>query len=93
MSITVAPHAGAWIEMVAEVAARMRTTVAPHAGAWIEILCHDEDISAYFVAPPCGARGLKYANIMSKNPDKVSGLSHMIYVRQPLFSRLFLQPI
>ena len=34
----VAPHAGAWIEMVDEDYSYRKAKVAPHAGAWIEIL-------------------------------------------------------
>ena len=33
----VAPHAGAWIEMVISSASWPKAWVAPHAGAWIEI--------------------------------------------------------
>ena len=34
----VAPHAGAWIEIVNDTACSSQRLVAPHAGAWIEIL-------------------------------------------------------
>jgi len=33
----VAPHAGAWIEIIGHLIARSGSFVAPHAGAWIEI--------------------------------------------------------
>ena len=33
----VAPHAGAWIEIVLSFKGQQLTLVAPHAGAWIEI--------------------------------------------------------
>ena len=33
----VAPHAGAWIEIVIQKAGEIAEVVAPHAGAWIEI--------------------------------------------------------
>ena len=33
----VAPHAGAWIEMVKDMDREKKRGVAPHAGAWIEI--------------------------------------------------------
>ena len=33
----VAPHVGAWIEMVKQFTRRCGTWVAPHVGAWIEI--------------------------------------------------------
>ena len=35
--LVVAPHAGAWIEMIVVTLCRFLWTVAPHAGAWIEI--------------------------------------------------------
>ena len=34
---TVAPHAGAWIEIVVKRGLASVEIVAPHAGAWIEI--------------------------------------------------------
>ena len=33
----VAPHAGAWIEMIKDLLDVVTAIVAPHAGAWIEI--------------------------------------------------------
>ena len=36
-SLEVAPHAGAWIEIVNPCFAEVLEAVAPHAGAWIEI--------------------------------------------------------
>ena len=35
-AMTVAPHAGAWIETLQAPGAGTATLVAPHAGAWIE---------------------------------------------------------
>ena len=35
---TVAPHAGAWIEIGLSHQLREAVSVAPHAGAWIEIV-------------------------------------------------------
>ena len=35
--MTVAPHAGAWIEMDKCYLNREKSIVAPHAGAWIEM--------------------------------------------------------
>ena len=35
--VTVAPHAGAWIEMPSVKTISGLYSVAPHAGAWIEI--------------------------------------------------------
>ena len=36
-TIKVAPHAGAWIEIVSDGFDRCEYCVAPHAGAWIEM--------------------------------------------------------
>ncbi len=33
----VAPHAGAWIEIIKEIPTKIGQFVAPHAGAWIEM--------------------------------------------------------
>ena len=38
VKIAVAPHAGAWIEIVVYLLIDYHLIVAPHAGAWIEIL-------------------------------------------------------
>ena len=35
--LEVAPHAGAWIEIISDGLDRCEYCVAPHAGAWIEI--------------------------------------------------------
>ena len=35
-TLSVAPHAGAWIETNRAIACQSRMMVAPHAGAWIE---------------------------------------------------------
>ena len=57
--ITVAPHAGAWIEMTSATITRSTGFVAPHAGAWIEIV----PVSAYphllGASLPMRERGLK----------------------------------
>ena len=37
VDVTVAPHAGAWIEMASPRLRPLTVVVAPHAGAWIEI--------------------------------------------------------
>ncbi len=34
--LTVAPHAGAWIETTSMYRKKLSSTVAPHAGAWVE---------------------------------------------------------
>ena len=36
LAVTVAPHAGAWIETCSTMSRSLASTVAPHAGAWIE---------------------------------------------------------
>ena len=38
MRITVAPHAGAWIETAHCIVKWRESPVAPHAGAWIETI-------------------------------------------------------
>ena len=40
MSLTVAPFAGAWIEIEIEIVPKAHFTVTPFAGAWIEIPSH-----------------------------------------------------
>ena len=52
---TVAPHAGAWVEILAVPLDRMVDNVAPHAGAWVEITVVYLDLSAQDVAPHAGA--------------------------------------
>ena len=37
LTLTVAPHMGAWIEIVMESYFKNKYKVAPHMGAWIEI--------------------------------------------------------
>ncbi len=51
----VAPHAGAWIEMIARANRHTVHVVAPHAGAWIEISCLLLGIADAIVAPHAGA--------------------------------------
>ena len=36
-SFLVAPHAGAWVEIVSLTCVTVSLMVAPHAGAWVEI--------------------------------------------------------
>ena len=45
---TVAPFAGAWIEIPEELAETMVTAVAPFAGAWIEITLSNLGKSAIY---------------------------------------------
>ena len=51
----VAPHAGAWIEMVRLWANCLDGCVAPHAGAWIEIVPVHKTNNYHWVAPHAGA--------------------------------------
>ena len=58
---TVAPHAGAWIEITIAEPMRVLVWVAPHAGAWIEIdLGRRRDNTAGAASHPMRVRGLKY---------------------------------
>ena len=52
---TVAPRAGAWIEIYDSITLRNAATVAPRAGAWIEMPILHSDIAAPVVAPRAGA--------------------------------------
>ncbi len=36
--VIIAPHVGAWIEMILTIRSITHTTIAPHVGAWIEII-------------------------------------------------------
>ena len=55
----VAPHAGAWIEIVTHTRFKRGLSVAPHAGAWIEIVFHDLYNSWRDKSLPTRERGLK----------------------------------
>ncbi len=55
---SVAPHAGAWIEMKGSQEETQKEIVAPHAGAWIEITTSDGGHLELAVAPT-RKRGLK----------------------------------
>ena len=37
LPLKVAPHVGAWIEIVEQPKEKLKTVVAPHVGAWIEM--------------------------------------------------------
>ena len=52
---SVAPHAGAWIEITVLPIGRHPMPVAPHAGAWIEILRRRARSAESCVAPHAGA--------------------------------------
>ena len=51
----VAPHAGAWIEIIIPSIESHEVIVAPHAGAWIEISLGGPIISCFVVALHAGA--------------------------------------
>ena len=51
----VAPHAGAWIEIVLRIIITSCHSVAPHAGAWIEIVLPSAVMPEMVVAPHAGA--------------------------------------
>ena len=53
--MTVAPHAGAWIETIVDAVFRRIGIVAPHAGAWIETYKTGKVSKSNVVAPHAGA--------------------------------------
>ena len=53
--ISVAPYAGAWIEIEEESLSDLDKDVAPYAGAWIEILYSANFKPPFIVAPYAGA--------------------------------------
>ena len=55
LSVRVAPHAGAWIEIFCRRTPPTRQMVAPHAGAWIEIADRASYTGDHGVAPHAGA--------------------------------------
>ena len=67
----VAPHAGAWIEILSCFTSSSVPSVAPHAGAWIEIVEHGLS-GTVLPSRPTRARGLK-SNASGKGPG--AGLS------------------
>ena len=58
MLINVAPHAGAWIEIINRCNITFTVFVAPHAGAWIEI-DRPEAVIISLMSLPTRERGLK----------------------------------
>ena len=56
----VAPHTGAWIEIVVISFGSRSVSSPPTRGAWIEITLDEAAKEGYMVAPPHGGRGLKY---------------------------------
>ena len=63
----VAPHAGAWIEIVSSPWWQSQPIVAPHAGAWIEITMKP-CASILILSPPTRGRGLKFCFAVSELP-------------------------
>ena len=55
----VAPHAGAWIEILRASRVRVPVAVAPHAGAWIEIRHNSTPLVKHITSLPTRERGLK----------------------------------
>jgi len=54
LPLTVAPHAGAWIETGLRHPASLSRWVAPHAGAWIETASTSVSTSQYVCRAPRG---------------------------------------
>ena len=77
---TVAPLAGAWIEMLSEYVLVAALKVAPLAGAWIEIANGGNHILADTASLPSRERGLKYkryqkeTKMMQSLPSRERGL-------------------
>ena len=61
-SSSVAPFAGAWIEMLDLLDLLAYITVAPFAGAWIEINNQLKVFWLFSLSHPSRVRGLKYKN-------------------------------
>ncbi len=55
ISLSVAPHVGAWIEIKVDVSNQQEPWVAPHVGAWIEIDTYGSAHNDHNVAPHVGA--------------------------------------
>ena len=72
--LAVAPHWGAWIEMITFVVAWVALMVAPHWGAWIEIKWSNSSTSIS-TSHPTGVRGLK---------STIEFFAHEIEGRTPL---------
>ena len=76
---TVAPYAGAWIEIMRATASTIASLVAPYAGAWIEIEKATPKKPILEVAPYAGAwieifsRGIKITSLKSL-PTRERGL-------------------
>jgi len=55
LGVFVAPHVGAWIEILVETRSNGLILVAPHVGAWIEIRNYGFSSCVLLVAPHVGA--------------------------------------
>ena len=80
---SVAPHAGAWIEMSVRPSRAHADSVAPHAGAWIEIRKQKEVNHMPEVAPHAGAwieidRLLWLILYPKSHPMRVRGLKYLL---------------
>lgn len=78
VTLSVAPHAGAWIETIRAISWKPGLAVAPHAGAWIETAQPPTARSTASVAPHAG-RGLKpaeraYHRLRKKSPPPYGGM-------------------
>ena len=76
---TVAPHEGAWIEILQQATHPTEERVAPHEGAWIEILRRGRSICEKRVAPHEGAWieiniKLNSNPVEKSHPTRVRGL-------------------
>ena len=60
-AVTVAPHTGAWIEIVKCVSTFKNIPVAPHTGAWIEIF-GQRHLVLDILSHPTRVRGLKLSS-------------------------------
>ncbi len=65
-SLHVAPHVGAWIEMIVSCWSWFVGIVAPHVGAWIEMYT-DLFTAASILSLPTWERGLKYTSSLVIN--------------------------
>ena len=74
---SVAPYAGAWIEIYERVDQVGRGDVAPYAGAWIEMADGNVEIEVVLVAPYAGA----WIEIQSEADLGFCNMSHPTRVR------------
>ena len=82
----VAPHAGAWIEIISEGVKNGLSAVVPHAGAWIEITTSCDCASIIpLVAPHAGAWIEIRENMLKKRvgkdrslPTRERGLKYLV---------------